>query len=83
MSFSVGLFRDSARKDGITVSTLPATQSSDYDCNPDGLLSHDHSEPVSSPELQASPEPSNVAAEDVEGDLDEINAMISEGGPIR
>lgn len=34
-----------------------------------------------SPEPQASPEPRNVAGEDVEGDLDEINTMISEGGP--
>jgi hypothetical protein len=36
-----------------------------------------------SPELQASPEPRNVAAEDVQGDLDEINTMISEGSPTR
>jgi len=30
MSFSVGLYRDFARKGGITFCTLPATQSSDY-----------------------------------------------------
>ena len=36
-----------------------------------------------SSELQVSPEPKNVAAEDVQGDLDEINTMISEGGPAR
>jgi hypothetical protein len=35
----------------------------------------------SGPELQASPEPRNVAGEDVQGDLDEINTMIFEGSP--
>jgi hypothetical protein len=34
-----------------------------------------------SPKLQASPEPSNVVAEDRQADLDESNQMISEGGP--
>jgi hypothetical protein len=30
MSFSVGLYRDFARKGGITFRTVPATRSSDY-----------------------------------------------------
>ena len=33
------------------------------------------------PELQASPEAGKVPAEDVQADLDDINTMISEGGP--
>jgi hypothetical protein len=47
MSFSVGLYRDFARKGGITFSTLPATQSSDYYCTPEDVLSHDQAEHVS------------------------------------
>ena len=35
------------------------------------------------PEVQTWVEPRNVVAEDVQGDLDEINTMISEGGPSR
>lgn len=31
--------------------------------------------------LQASPESTSAAAEVIQGDLDEINTMISEGGP--
>jgi hypothetical protein len=34
-----------------------------------------------SPELQASPDSRNFAAEDLQADLDDINAMMSEGGP--
>ena len=41
MSFSVGLYRDFARKGGITFRTLPATQSSDYVSKPEGILSRD------------------------------------------
>ncbi len=33
------------------------------------------------PEVQASPEAGKLPAQDVESDLDEINRMISEGGP--
>jgi len=47
MSFSVGLYRDFARKGEITFSTLPATQSSDYVSRPKGILSHDQAEHVS------------------------------------
>ena len=47
MSFSVGLYRDFARKGGITFSTVPATHPSDYDCKPEGVLSHDQAEHVS------------------------------------
>ena len=36
-----------------------------------------------SPEIQASPEPRNVVAEDVQADLNESNQMISEGSPTR
>ena len=35
------------------------------------------------PELQALPEPGNVAADEVHDDLTEIDAMISEGSPTR
>ncbi len=47
MSFSVGLYRDSARTGRITFRTLPATQSSDYASEPEGVLSHDQAEHVS------------------------------------
>jgi hypothetical protein len=47
MSFSVGLYRDFARKGGVTFNTLPATQTSDYVSMPEGLLSHDQAEHVS------------------------------------
>ena len=47
MSFSVGLYRDFARKGGITFSTLPATQSSDYVSKPESILSMDEAEHVS------------------------------------
>ena len=47
MSFSVGLYRDFARKGGITFSTMPVTQSSDYVSEPEGVLSHDQAEHVS------------------------------------
>ncbi len=47
MSFSVGLYRDSARTGRITFRTLPATQSSDYVSKPEGVLSHDQAEHVS------------------------------------
>jgi hypothetical protein len=47
MSFSVGLYRDFARKGGITFSTVPASHPSDYDCKPEGVLSHDQAEHVS------------------------------------
>lgn len=46
MSFSVGLYRDLARKGGITFGTLPATQSSDYISKPEGILSRDEVEHV-------------------------------------
>ena len=47
MSFSVGLYRDFARKGRITFNTVPAKQSSDYVSKPDGMLSHDQAEHVS------------------------------------
>jgi len=47
MSFSVGLYRDFARKGGITFSTMPATQSSDYVSKPEDILSRDEAEHVS------------------------------------
>jgi len=47
MSFSVGLYRDFARKGGITFRTVPASHPSDYDCKPEGVLSHDQAEHVS------------------------------------
>jgi hypothetical protein len=47
MSFSVGLYRDFARKGGVTFTTLPATQSSDYVSKPKGMLSRDEAEHVS------------------------------------
>jgi hypothetical protein len=47
MSLSVGLYRDFARKGGITFRTVPATHSSDYDCTPEGVLSLDQAEHVS------------------------------------
>ena len=47
MGFSVGLYRDSARKGGLTFGTLPATKSSDYVSKPEGILSHDQAEHVS------------------------------------
>ena len=37
MSFSVGLYRDFARKGRLTFNTLPATKSSDYVSNPKGI----------------------------------------------
>jgi hypothetical protein len=79
MSFSVGLYPDFARKGGIPFNSLPTAPSSGCDCNPEG----DRTEHVSRPELQVPLEPRNVAAEDVQGDLDEISAMISEGSPTR
>jgi hypothetical protein len=47
MTFSVGLYRDFARKGGITFHAVPATQSSDYVSQPEGVLSHDQAEHVS------------------------------------
>ena len=47
MSFSVGLYRDFIRKGGITFSTLPATQCSDYISKPEGILSGDEVEHIS------------------------------------
>ncbi len=47
MSFSVGLYHDSARKGGITFNALPATQTSDYISKPEGILSQDEAEHVS------------------------------------
>ena len=47
MSFSVGLYRDFARKGGIAFSTVPAKQTSDYVSTPEGVLSHDQAEHVS------------------------------------
>ncbi|MGA2257166.1 MAG: hypothetical protein ABSG53_21135 [Thermoguttaceae bacterium] len=47
MSFSVGLYHDFARKGGVTFHTVPATQSSDYVSEPDGILSRDEAEHVS------------------------------------
>ena len=47
MSFSVGLYRDFARKGGITFSTVPATQSSHYLSKPGRILSRDEVEHVS------------------------------------
>jgi hypothetical protein len=47
MSFSVGLYRDFARKGAITFRTVPASHPSDYDCKPEGVLSHDQAEHVS------------------------------------
>jgi hypothetical protein len=47
MNFSVGLYRDLARKGGTTFVTLSATQPCDYDCKPEGVLSHDQAEHVS------------------------------------
>jgi hypothetical protein len=79
MSSSVGLYPDFSRKGGIPFSALSATRSSDDDCRPEG----DQAEHLSGPELQASPERANVAAEDVQGDLDDINTMIFEGSPTR
>ena len=40
MSFSFGLYRDLAWKDGTTSSTVPASHPSDYDCKPGGVLSY-------------------------------------------
>lgn len=37
----------------------------------------------SPPEAEPPPEAGKVAAEDLQADLDEINTMISEGGPTR
>jgi hypothetical protein len=47
MSFSVGLYRDFARKGGITFRTVPASHPSDYDCEPEGVLTHAEVEKVS------------------------------------
>jgi hypothetical protein len=47
MSFSVGLYRDFTRKGGIRFRTVPARHPSDYDCEPQGVLSHDQAEHVS------------------------------------
>jgi hypothetical protein len=47
MNFSVGLYREFARKGRITFSTLPATHSSDYVSKPKGILSPDQAEHVS------------------------------------
>jgi hypothetical protein len=44
MNFSVGLHRDSTRKGGIPVSTLPAAQASDHIAQPEGVLSRDEAE---------------------------------------
>ena len=47
MSFSVGLYRDFARKGELTFNTLPATKSSDYVSKPEGILNRDEAEHVS------------------------------------
>jgi hypothetical protein len=47
MDFSVGLYRDSVLQGRITFRTVPASHSSDYDCKPEGVLSHDQVEHVS------------------------------------
>ena len=47
MSFSVGLYRDFVRKGEITFHTVPATQSSDYDSKPEGVLNRDQVEHIS------------------------------------
>jgi hypothetical protein len=52
MSFSVGLYRDSARQGRIAFRTLPATRSSDYVSTPDGILSRDEAEHISRQLLQ-------------------------------
>ena len=52
MSFSVGLYRDFARKGGITFRILPATKSSDYVSKPDGMLGTDEAEHESRQLLQ-------------------------------
>ena len=47
MDFSVGLYRDFARKGALTFYTVPATHSSDYVSKPEGILSRDEAEYVS------------------------------------
>ena len=47
MSFSVGFYHDFAQKGGIPFRTVPASHASDYDCKPEGVLSHDQAEHVS------------------------------------
>ena len=44
MSFSFGLYRDLAWKDGTTSSTVPASHPFDHDCKPEGVLSYRHLE---------------------------------------
>jgi hypothetical protein len=55
MSFSVGLYHDFARMGGLTFSNLPATESADYVSKPEGILSRDEAEHVSS-QLRRTPE---------------------------
>jgi hypothetical protein len=79
MSFSIGLCSTLARKGEIPFSIPPATQTPDHDCKSEvDEVTH-----FSGPEVQALPERRHVAVEDIQGDQDEINAMISEGGPPR
>jgi len=40
MSFSVDLYRDSARTGGLSFQTVPASPPSNYDCKPEGVISH-------------------------------------------
>ena len=47
MSFSVGLYRDFARRGRITFRIVPALHPSDYVSKPDGVLSHDQAEYIS------------------------------------
>ena len=47
MNFSVGPYHDFARKGGLTFNILPATHSSDYLSKPEGMLSQDEAEHVS------------------------------------
>ena len=44
MSFSFGLYRDLAWRDGTTSSTVPASHPSDDDCKPKGVLGYRHLE---------------------------------------
>jgi hypothetical protein len=55
MSFSVGLYRDFARKGGTIFNTLPATHSYDYVSKPEGVLSRDEAEHVSWQLLRRTP----------------------------
>ncbi|MFZ5831460.1 MAG: hypothetical protein ACOY3P_15350 [Planctomycetota bacterium] len=47
MTFSVGLYCDFSREGEITFCAVPATHSSDYVSEPEGILSDDQAEHVS------------------------------------